>query len=81
MQDRKLGRANDQALANRLQENLFIGRTMQFSKTVDDKITTAKLEDVNAVVRKWIKPEKVSYIQAGDFEPKKTKVNEEHSPY
>ena len=81
LQDRKLGRANDQALANRLQENLFIGRTMQFSKTVDDKITTAKLEDVNAVVRKWIKPEKVSYIQAGDFEPKKTKVNEEHSPY
>jgi zinc protease len=81
LQDRKLGRSNDQNLADRLQENLFIGRNMQFSKTVDDKISSAKLEDVNAVVRKWIKPEKVSYIQAGDFEPKKEKVKEEHAPY
>ena len=81
LQERKLSRSNDQTLASRLQENLYIGRNLQFSKMVDDKISSAKLEDINAIARKWIKPEKVSYIQAGDFEPKKAKVKEEHSPY
>ena len=81
LQERKLGRSNDQSLANRLQDNLFLGRTMQFSKKIDDKISSATLDGVNTVARRWIKPAKISYIQAGDFEGKKTKVKEEHSPY
>ena len=67
LQHRKLGRANDNALVYRLSRNLYIGRTMQFSKQIDDNISALSLEQVNAAMKKWIKPDKISYIQAGDF--------------
>lgn len=68
LQQRKLSRAQDNGLAYRLSRNLYIGRTMQFSKEVDDNITALSLEQVNAAMKKWIKPDKISYVQAGDFE-------------
>ncbi len=71
LQERKVGRANDAGLAFRLAGNLFIGRTMAFSGQVDDKISSVSLAEVNSTIRKWLKPEKITYVQAGDFEGKK----------
>ncbi len=81
LQERKLGRSNDESLAYRLQSNLFIGRNMQVSKKQEDKISSATLDEVNAVMRKWIKPEKITYVQAGDFESKKAKDPNVHTTY
>jgi len=73
LQERKVGRSNDQGLAYRLANNLFVGRTMAYSGKVDDRINNLTLAEINTTMRKWLKPEKISYIQAGDFEAKKTK--------
>jgi zinc protease len=70
LQERSVNRSKDDYLASRLDDNLHMDRTMKFSKNMEDKIMALKLEDVNAVMRKWIKPEKIYYVQAGDFEKK-----------
>jgi len=38
---------------------------------VNDKISQASLDEINTVLRKWIKPEKITYVQAGNFDTKK----------
>lgn len=73
LQERKMGRANDEGLVYRLSANLFLDRKMAFSGKIDDKISAATLDEVNKVIRKYLKPEKITYVQAGDFEAKNSK--------
>jgi len=71
LQDEGVNRSRDSYLTYVLSSNLFLKRTMKWEETQENKITTLKVEDVNAAMRKWILPEKITYIQAGDFEKKK----------
>lgn len=68
LQAQNVTRAQDRSLASKLSSNLFLKRTMKWDADLESKIASLKVEDVNAAVRKWIKPEKITYIQAGDFE-------------
>lgn len=67
LQGQNVSRAQDRTLANKLSSNLFLNRTMKWDEGLEAKIAALTVEQVNAAMRKWIKPEKITYVQAGDF--------------
>ena len=67
----EVSRTNDNMLASSLAENLFIGRTMQFDADLEAKIKSLTVEEVNAALRKYIHPEQLSVVTAGDFKETK----------
>jgi zinc protease len=64
---RKLSRAQDGNLAGALANNLYLNRTFARSQQVDDAISALTVEQVNAALRKYIKPETFVYGFGGDF--------------
>jgi zinc protease len=70
IQDQSVNRSRDGYLVSVLSSNLFLKRTMKWKETQESKISALTVDQVNAAMRKWILPEKITYIQAGDFEKK-----------
>ena len=64
---RQQGRASDGSVAGTLARNLYMGRTMAWAADFDAKLKALTLNDVNAAIRKYIKPEAISVFAAGDF--------------
>lgn len=67
LQSRATARANDAGLAGLLSSNLYVGRNMQFSKQIDDKIAALTVADVNAAIKKYLSADKAIIVKAGDF--------------
>ena len=68
--EREQGRAEDGSVAGMLTDQLFFGRTMQFTADLDAKYAALTLDQVNAAIRKHLKPEALSVFLAGDFAKK-----------
>lgn len=66
-QEGNIRRAQDPALAGNLRGQLFVGRTMAFDAEVEAKIAALTLDDVNAVIRKYVKPDSFAHFYVGDF--------------
>ena len=66
---RQLSRAQDRNLAGGLANNLDLGRSFAVSARVDDALGKLTLEQVNAALRTYIKPESFVSAVAGDFKP------------
>ena len=64
---RRLARAQDAGLAGALANNLYLGRTFAYSGQIDAAIASLKLEQVNAALRKYLKPDDFVLAFAGDF--------------
>ena len=64
---RSHARAQDGVLASALANNLYLGRTFAVSQKVDEAIAAATLDAVNAALRKYLKPEQIDAVFAGDF--------------
>ena len=64
---RRLSRAQDGNLAGALASNLKLQRTFAVSQKVDDQIAAATLEQVNAAIRKHLKPGSFVLGFGGDF--------------
>ena len=64
---RRLGRAQDAAVASQLVRNLYLGRRFTLSQQVDDALATVTLEQMNAAWRRYIDPAKAATAWAGDF--------------
>jgi zinc protease len=64
---RQLSRSQDGALAGTLANNLDLGRGFDFAAKVDDAIGKLTLEQVNAALRRHLKPETFVFGLAGDF--------------
>ncbi|MBC3872802.1 M16 family metallopeptidase [Undibacterium flavidum] len=62
-----LRRAQDPALAGALRNQLYLGRSMAFDADIDAKIAALTLDQVNAAIRQFIKPENIGHYYAGDF--------------
>ena len=50
-----------------IRDRLYFGRTMQFTTELDAKYAALTREQVNAAIRKHLKPEALSVFVAGDF--------------
>lgn len=72
LQSRQVSRGQDNELTNRLATEAFFGRTMQFDAELEKKVAALTPVEINAALKKYIDPAKVSIFKAGDFEKAKT---------
>ena len=66
---RRLSRAQDGRVAAALSNNLYLGRTFAVSARVDAAIEKLGVAEVNAALRKYLRPEDFVAAFAGDFKP------------
>ena len=66
---RRLSRAQDDVLASQLASNLYLERTFEVSAKVDAALAALTPEQVNAALRRYLKPEAIDLVFAGDFKP------------
>ncbi len=71
-QARQVSRAQDRELANSINRYLFLDRTLAFDAAFEEKIKNLTAEQVNAAMRKYLTPDKISIFKAGDFAKSKT---------
>lgn len=64
---RRLSRAQDATVASTLASNLFLDRTFEISQKVDDALAALTAEQVNAAMRRHLKPQAFVFGVAGDF--------------
>ncbi|MCY3677572.1 MAG: pitrilysin family protein [Gemmatimonadetes bacterium] len=67
LENANLMRAQDQILANVLSNNLYFDRTMAWQAEQEEAIRSLTAEQINAAARRWIDPEKMTFVKAGDF--------------
>jgi zinc protease len=70
LQERTLARAQDSGLARDLARQAYLGRTFAHDADVDAKIAAASSEQVNAALRKYVRPDAFVEVYAGDFAKK-----------
>lgn len=66
-QEMQIRRAQDPALSAQLRNQLYLNRTMAFDAAIEAKIAALTLDDVNAAIRKYVKPDSFAHFYAGDF--------------
>ena len=74
LQGRRLSRAQDRELTGRLNNYLFLNRTIAWDADFDGKLESLTVEQVNAAMRKFMTPENITIIKAGDFAKAKAKM-------
>jgi zinc protease len=67
LNQRRLGRAQDPAVAGALVSNLYLQRKFALQQATDDAIAALTLAQVNAALRRYIDPARWVVIWAGDF--------------
>ena len=66
---RRLSRAQDAGIAALWARNLYLGRTFAQAAAVDEALAKLTLAQVNAALRKYIQPDQLVWVFAGDFKP------------
>ena len=67
LESRKLQRAQDASLARTLTTELFANRTLNWDAQFEQKVASLTVDQVNAALRNWIDPSKITIVKAGDF--------------
>jgi zinc protease len=60
--------ATDSYLASALKEGLFVGRTMEYQKQLNDQIQKLTPADIKRALDKYIHPDQLFQVRAGDFQ-------------
>ncbi len=67
LQSRNVSRSQDRELVMRLSNYMRWNRDFTWDKSFEEKVAALKVAEVNTTLKKWITPEKVTYVEAGDF--------------
>lgn len=67
LQTRTQNRSQDGILAAGWVGNMHLNRTFQWSKELEAKLSSVTAADVNAAMRKYLDPKKMTVVEAGDF--------------
>ena len=67
LQSQQVTRTEETSLIPLLEAYAFIGRDMNYVADYETKIRNLTVEDVNAALKKHIKPERLFIVSAGDF--------------
>jgi len=67
LQSQQVTRTEEMSLIPLLEAYAFIGRDMNYVADYETKIRNLTVEDVNAALKKHIKPERLFIVSAGDF--------------
>jgi len=70
IQTRKIGLGNDQQLATRLTAYMSDGKDLSFFNYNEEQARALTLDQVNAALKKYISPDKMTFVYAGDFNKK-----------
>jgi len=76
LQAQTVNRSQDSRLSGELAGNLRLDRTMQWDEAIEEKVSKLSVDDINKVMKKYIHPDKMVYVKAGDF----AKVKKEMKP-
>ncbi len=74
LQSRQLSRAQDRELSGRLNNYLFLNRTIAWDADFESKIKVLTPDQINTAMRKYMTPENITIIKAGDFAKAKDKM-------
>ena len=66
-QGQSVTRAQDNSLASTLNNYQFINRDMKWVENYEKQVNALTVEQVNAAMKKYLKPDMISIIKAGDF--------------
>jgi zinc protease len=72
LQSQTVNRSQDAGLSSRLNDYLFIKRTLAWDEDFEKKIAALTPDQIVSAMRKWIDPAKISIVKAGDFAKAKT---------
>jgi zinc protease len=67
LQGRTVARSQDQQLAARMANDLFVERTLKWDADLERKVAALTVAQVNAAIRKHISADAVTIVKAGDF--------------
>lgn len=70
----QLSRANDNELSGRLNNYLFLNRTIAWDADFERRIASVTMEQINAAMKKYIVGDKITIVKAGDFAKAKGKA-------
>ena len=70
LQQRQLQRAQDGSLAAMLANYLFLGRTLSYDTEFERRVAALTPAELNAAMRRYIDPAKITIVKAGDFAKK-----------
>ena len=70
LQGRSVSRSQDRELVSRLQSYRFLDRTLAWDAALEARVATLTVADVNAAVKRWIRPQDLTIVEAGDFRTK-----------
>ena len=70
LQGRSVSRSQDRELVSRLQSYRFLDRTLAWDAALEARVATLTVADVNAAVKRWIRPQDLTIVEAGDFRAK-----------
>ena len=74
LEARQVARGQDAALAGRLQSYLVLGRSLDWDRQLENRISELTSEQIVAALRRHIDLRRLSSIKAGDFSPPKTQA-------
>jgi zinc protease len=77
LQSRTVGRAQDGQLAGTLNNYLFSKRDLKWDEASEKKVSELTAEQINAIMKKYLKVESFNIVKAGDFAKAKAKAAEE----
>ncbi len=67
LQSRQVSRAQDAELMRRLTALAYTGRTLSWDAEFEKKIAALTPDQINAAMRRYIDPAKITIVKAGDF--------------
>jgi zinc protease len=70
LQSRNVSRSQDRELVGRLSTYLFLDRTLEWDADFEKRLGALTVSDVNAAVKRWIQPDNLTIVEAGDFDKK-----------
>ncbi|MHB1095987.1 MAG: M16 family metallopeptidase [Gemmatimonadaceae bacterium] len=73
LQQRLQARARDAELVTRLSQQSFQERTMAYDQALEARVAALTVDQVNATIKKYVNPAKLSAVKAGDFKNKPPK--------
>lgn len=71
LQAQKVNRSGDNGVAGKLNQYLFMDRTMNWDADFEKKVENLTLADVNAAMKKYLDYSKLIVVKAGDFKKAK----------
>jgi zinc protease len=72
VQGQQVTRSQDGSLARMLNSNLYLDRTMEWSSELENKVMALSAEDINETMARYLQPDKMVVVKAGDFAKHRT---------